>query len=51
MSGSGFMCGQNKEIAHKIGRRTVELLGLNKDNIDDIQKVDYEKLYEANTKA
>lgn len=50
MSGSGFMCGQNKEIAHKIGRRTVELLGLNKDNIDDIQKVDYEKLYEANTK-
>lgn len=51
MSGSGFMCGMDQTLARKIGRRTVELLGLTKDNIDEIQRIPYEKLYEANVKA
>lgn len=51
MSGSGFMCGMKQELARKIGRRTVELLGLTPENIDEIQQIPYEQLYMANTKA
>lgn len=39
MSGSGFMRGMNHDTARKIGRRTVELLGLSQANIDSIQKI------------
>ena len=51
MSGSGFMRGMNHDTARKIGRRTVELLGLSQANIDSIQKIDYATLYQANVKA
>lgn len=51
MSGSGFMRGMKHDIAQKIGARTVELLGLTKENIDEIQKMDYEKVYKANVEA
>lgn len=51
MSGSGFMRGMNHDTARKIGRRTVELLGLSQANIDSIQKIDYTTLYQANVKA
>lgn len=51
MSGSGFMKGMSHDVARKIGKRTVELLGLSQNNIDSIQKISYQKLYEANVKA
>ena len=51
MSGSGFMRGMNHDIARKIGKRTIELLGLSQANIDSIQKIDYTTLYKANVKA
>jgi len=51
MSGSGFMNGMDNETAKKIGNRTVEILGLNKNNIDKIQDIKYDELYKANTQA
>ena len=51
MSGSGFMCGMKHDLARKVGRRTVELLGLTAANINEIQQIPYEKLYQANTQA
>lgn len=51
MSGSGFMSGMKSETARKIGERTVALLGLDKNNIDNIQTMDYEKVYKANVQA
>lgn len=51
MSGSGFMKGMKQAVAREIGARTAKLLGLTKENIDEIQKMDYEKVYQANVKA
>lgn len=51
MSGSGFMRGMKQNLAKKIGQRTVQILGLNKDNIDKIQTLDYGTVLKANSQA
>ena len=51
MSGSGFMRGMKQDLAQKIAARTVDLLGLCAANIDSIQKIPYETVYQANVKA
>lgn len=49
---SGSMIGcMSKEYAQEIGKRTVELLGLDASSIDQIKKVPYKKLLAANKKA
>ena len=50
MSGSGAR-GANKDAAREVGRRTAELLGLNENNIDEIQSVPYEQLLTAGNQA
>ena len=51
MSGSGFMSGMKQQLARKIADRTVQLLGLTRETIDQIQQMPYEQVYEANVKA
>ncbi len=50
MSGS-FLGSTPQSEAREVGRRTVELLGLDKNNIDSIQKVPYDLLLENANKA
>ena len=50
MSGS-FLSSTPQSVARQIGQRTVELLGLNQQTIDSIQKVDYARLLEAANQA
>jgi len=50
MSGS-FLGSTPQAEAREVGKRTAEILGLNQQNIDEIQKVPYEKLVEATSQA
>ncbi|MBQ8737112.1 MAG: carboxylesterase/lipase family protein [Bacteroidaceae bacterium] len=50
MSGS-FLGSTPQEMSRKVGIRTAELLGLNHQSIDSIQKVPYEKLLSAANQA
>lgn len=48
---AGSTLQSEKEHWQSLGRKTVELLGLSQDNIDEIQTMDYEKLAMAVKKA
>ena len=50
MSGSG-MKGMKQGVAREVGKRTAELLGLNQETIDSIQRVPYLQLMAAADKA
>ena len=50
MSGS-FLSSTKQDLAKEVGVRTAEILGINSQNIDDIQKVPYEKLLAAGNQA
>lgn len=48
---TGFTIKEEKEHWQKLGNKTVELLGLNQDTIDEIDKIPYDKLAAAAVQA